>query len=328
MKFCDIKGNDALVAALSGMVNSGRIPHAIMLHENDGGGAFAVALAFLQYLFCQQRAEGDSCGECPSCGRVAKMIHPDIHYVVPLTAGNTSASVLPQLRALALENPFFTEEQLCEALGIETKSTVISVMQAKEIMENLALSSLEGGYRCVIIYLPEKFNTEAANRLLKSIEEPAEKTQFLLITHAPEKVLQTIASRCQMLRVVPSGAKAPQNEMYEELFASLMDALCSRDMLATLEVTDAIAALPSRENAKAFCSYASEKVREIFLLQQKMDALVPSATEQQKHWAGTLKKTFPRNALAFFTRARSLVERNVNLQLLFTDLADRLSASI
>lgn len=314
-----------MLSTLAGMIDSGRIPHAIMFSEPDGGSAFATALAFLQYLYCGQRSAGDSCGECPSCNRISKLIHPDVHFIFPTTAPRTSLSLMTEFRALVQQNPHFKEAELYEALGMESKSAIIAVAEAREILSSLSLSALEGGYRSVVIYLPEKMNLDAANRLLKAIEEPEEKTQFLLITHAPEKVLTTIASRCQHIQL-GGAVQAPQFSD-TGLLDRLMDALLSRDLFAALEVGDEIAALPSRESAKAFCKYAADALRNVFLLQQGI-SLPGSASGQAGEWAAKTRKTFPRNALACFERASRLIERNVNMKIIFTDLVNRLSVII
>ena len=126
MRFADITGNEDVVKALAGMVDSGKIPHAIMLHEDDGGGAFPLAQAFLQYLYCKNRSGGDSCGSCPSCGKVSKLIHPDIHYIFPVNTGR-SVDFAAQWRELVQTNPNFTENELGEALGIEGKTALRTV---------------------------------------------------------------------------------------------------------------------------------------------------------------------------------------------------------
>ena len=339
MTFGQIRGNDSVVRALAGMVDAGRVPHAILFHEDDGGGGIALCLAFLQYLFCENRHDGDSCGTCPTCNRIAKLIHPDVHFIFPVSGGSkiaasekpTSLSYIKYWRELVLANPGFAEAELNAALGIEGKSALIAVGEAKELLDTLSLSALEGGYRAVVIYLPERMNQEAANRLLKVIEEPPELTQFLLVTHAPERVLPTIASRCQRLRVLPAGFAvaadslvAEENARYAELFSDLMDALIARSVSRSLEIADQIAALPSRESAKAFCKYAGDRLRCIFLYQQGLQQLAPASDTQAAQWAARAKRTFPRTAMAALDRAHQLIERNVNLKILFTDLVDRM----
>ena len=243
MKFADVIGNGSVADALVSMADSGRVAHAMLLYENEGSGALALALAYVQYLNCSNPHDGDSCGECPSCRQMSKLIHPDVHFVFPVNKGPkssddkpTSESYLKYWRELAIADPYFTEADLQKAIGIESKNGLIAVAEAKSIISKLSLSSVSDGYQAVIFYLPEKMNQETANRLLKMVEEPPQKTLFLFITHAPEKVLQTIFSRCQSVRVMPLtkeeaarvNALKPQSEdsdadVFQELFYDLMN---------------------------------------------------------------------------------------------------------
>ena len=210
MRFADVIGNAEVAKALISMADSGRVAHAMLMYENEGCGALALALAYIQYLNCRNRQNGDSCGECPSCRQMSKLIHPDVHYVFPVNKGPktsddkpTSESYLPYWRELASANPYFVEADLQRAIGIESKNGLIAVAEAKNIINKLSLTAVADGYKAVVFYLPEKMNQETANRLLKLVEEPPVNTLFIFITHAPEKVLQTIFSRCQSVRVLP-----------------------------------------------------------------------------------------------------------------------------
>lgn len=328
MTFSQVQADQSVKDALSGMIASSRVPHAIMFHEDDGGGAVALALAFLQDLFCSRRSTTDSCGSCPSCNKVFKLIHPDIHFIFPVAAPNLSVAYMAKWRSIVLSNPMFTEAELSEALGIEGKSSIIATAEAKAMLETLSLSALEGGYRAVLIYLPEKMNQEAANRLLKMIEEPPALTQFLLVTHSPEKVLKTISSRCQLIRVKPRNlnsrlATAEMLEVYQRLYREMMDALMARDLLEAVEVGEALAALPSRESAKGFCKFAADKMRSIFMASQGMDGLA-GADDYDREAAGRCRKTFPRLSIEVLDRTNMLIERNVNLKILFTDMIGKL----
>jgi len=325
MSFEHIIGNAETVAAMRRMVETGRVPHAMMLYENDGGGAFPLVLAFLEALY----------GGSP---KVAKLIHPDIHFIFPVTTGSnvssnpSSEAYMRWFRPLALENPLFRERDLYQALGFEGKQGLIAVADAHFILETLALTGVEGGYRTVVLYLPEKMNADAANRLLKIVEEPTEMTLFLMITHAPEKVMKTISSRCLSIRVLPDVA-APQREAtadeaaFATLLSDLMEAVLAKDLLSALEVGESLAALSSREKQKAFCSYAGEAFRTLFLLQQGVPSLVdidPEEREFYERMAAGLKKNFPRLAMSALDRAFRLIERNVNQKIIFADLANRL----
>ena len=319
-----VYGNTEVVAALHQMVASGHVPHALLLHEDDGGGAFPLSINFLEELY----------GGSP---RVQKLIHPDIHFVFPVAGSDKPVSMqfLGKFRELALENPYFFENELYTAIGIEGKQGNISVNEARSILDRLSLSAVEGGYRTVVMYLPEKMNAQAANALLKMVEEPPAKTLFVLITHAPEKVLVTISSRCLHMRVQPLSPEAERevharenasNQVLTDLFHDLLEAIVSRDRLKALETGEAVAELKVREQQKTFCRLASEDLRRLFFL-QKMPALarVPEGEEDfYKRMAGALKPTFPRRGMAALDRALLLVERNVNQKILFTDLVNQL----
>lgn len=350
MNLEQIKGNADVVKALSGMIESSRVPHAILFYEEDGGGAMPLCLAFLQKLFAEEN-------------RIPKLIHPDVHFVFPVSGGSCEG-FLGKWRELVISRPHFLEKDLLSALGIEGKTPIINVDEAKKLSADLSMSALEGGWRAVVIYLPEKMNETAANKLLKLIEEPPAATQFLLITHAPDKVLQTIASRCQAIRVAPlskgevsevlqSQYSVPAEDAAdaaasaagsigraldylaaqqctpeeESLFRAIMEAIASKDLSQALSVAENLPALPSRENAKAFCKFASEQIRKVFLVQQRLDTLAGLSLRDREFvqgMASRARKTFPRAALPLLDNARYMIERNINLKVLFTDLVCKL----
>ena len=324
MNFSQVKGNREVVRTLVSMVDSGRIPHAVMFHEEDGGEAFPLCLALLSYLYCRNRAHSDSCSQCPSCNRIDKLIHPDVHFIFPIASSALTGQYMAQLRGLVSEKLPFTEDDVCSAFGIEGKRQIIAVGEARHLLDSLSVTALEGGYRSVVIYLPEKMNAEAANRLLKIVEEPPPLTLFLMITHHPEQVLQTISSRCLHIQVERAGTDGPAVAFQSpELFDGLMDALCSRDLLSCHEAADRLSALPSREDAKAFCKFAAYRLRHIFLAQQGLP-LPPDAGAQVARWAPLCRKSFPRNALGVLDRASRMLDLNVNVKILFADMADKL----
>ncbi len=319
-----IYGNTELRNALHQMVESGRIPHALLLHQDDGGEAFPLVLDFLEALY----------GGNP---RVGKLIHPDIHFVFPVAGPDKAVSLqfMVPFRDLLLENPYFFENELYTAIGIEGKQAAVSVHEARSILDRLSLSAVEGGWRTVVLYLPEKMNAQAANTLLKMVEEPPRQTLFLLITHTPEKVLQTIASRCLQLRVQPLSPEAEREVHVREaagqsalrdLFHDLLEAVLARDFLKALETGEAVADLKVREQQKTFCRLAAEDLRSIFLL-QKMPSLshVPEGEEAFfQRMASALRPTFARRGMAVLNRALLLIERNVNQKILFTDMVNQL----
>ena len=351
MRFADIIGNEKVAKALASMADSGRVAHAMLMYENEGCGALALAMAYLQYLNCANPSGGDSCGECPSCRQMSKFIHPDVHFVFPVNKGPkssdekpTSESYIKYWRELAIADPYFTETDLQKAIGIESKNGLIAVAEAKSIIAKLSLASVTDGYKAVVFYLPEKMNQETANRLLKLVEEPPEKTLFLFITHAPEKVLQTIFSRCQSVRVLPltkeeaASVKAlkPQGDSEEydafmDLFSDLMNAIVARDLMGALECSETMAALDSREKQKAFCIFASECIRKIFLIQQKLPQIADIAPQEQEFFqkmAAGCGRKFCSRSIPNIEKVAAMIDRNVNAKMLFCDLVNRMFLSV
>ena len=351
MRFADVIGNATVAKVLSSMADSGRVAHAMLMYENEGCGALALALAYVQYLNCSNPSGGDSCGECPSCRQMSKMIHPDVHFVFPVNKGPktsddkpVSESYIKYWRELAIANPYFVEADLQRAIGIESKNGLIAVAEARSIINKLSLTSVADGYKAVIFYLPEKMNQETANRLLKMVEEPPEKTVFIFITHAPEKVLQTIFSRCQSIRVLPltkeeaEAVKAlnpfddrEEYDQFMELFSDLMNALTGRDLMAALECGEVMAALESREKQKALCTFASDCIRKIFMLQQNLPQIAGVSEEEKEFYdkmAGCVGKGFCMKSITNIEKVVAMIDRNVNSKILFCDLVNRMFISL
>ena len=335
MRFADISYNDAAVEALRQMVDGGRIPHAMLLREDPGCGALALASAFVQYLMCENRQDGDSCGRCPSCLQVSKLVHPDVHYVFPVNTGDVikgdhpvSEMGVAAFRELFLSNPYFSEQELYEALGIDSKSGNISVAEARSIISKLSLSSLAGGYKVVVIFLAERLNPQAANKLLKILEEAPEKTVFILTTNNPEDVLGTVFSRCQFLRVLPPPQRGrggdvasilgSASEEISAIWERLIDAVASRDLQGALQQADAVDALKSREKQKAFCNFASWKIRDMFLVSKNLGDIASGAP------ARSASSKFCLRSAAALDEAAMLLGRNALAKTVFTDLVNRM----
>lgn len=212
MQFKDIIGQEELKAHLVRSIDTGRISHAQLFSGAAGTGALPLALAYVQYLNCTNRHDGDSCGECPNCRQAEALAHPDLHWVFPVNKqGKKSGEVvlsdefLPKFRQLfATHKGYFSPQMWYEELDLgKTLKGLITAKEADRVIEKLALKSFEAKYKCVIIWLPEAMNEEAANKLLKILEEPWERTLFLLVSEHPERLLQTILSRTQEVAVPP-----------------------------------------------------------------------------------------------------------------------------
>lgn len=204
MQFKAIIGQESVKRQLTAAVREGRIPHAQLFTGPAGVGKLQLAIAYAQYLACPNRTETDSCGTCPSCLQYQKLQHPDLHFAFPIVKddrGDVCDDFATQWRDIILNNGYFDLEDWYRALNVETKQGVIYEKESSEILRKLSLKAFGDGYKVMIIWQADKMNIVCANKLLKLLEEPPEKTLFLLVSEHPEQLLTTILSRVQQVRV-------------------------------------------------------------------------------------------------------------------------------
>ena len=184
------------------MVKEERVPHALLFSGREGCGNLPAAIAFAQHLYCTDKKESGACGSCVSCNKVSKLIHPDLHLVFPIAKSKdvkSSDDLIKEFRETFLQNPYITLNDWFNELNAENKQPIIPVEESGEILRKLSYTSYEGSYKMMIIWQPEKMNAESANKLLKILEEPPEKTIFVLVSNNPEQLLATIFSRVQQI---------------------------------------------------------------------------------------------------------------------------------
>lgn len=202
MLFREIIGQEAVKRQLRQSVREGRIPHAQLFAGISGIGKLQLALAYAQYLNCPHRTDEDSCGVCPTCLQFHKLQHPDLHFVFPIVGSDEVCdNFLESWREMILVNRYFDLDDWHRALGVETKQSMIYEKESGEILRKLSLKPYGDGYKVMIIWQPEKMNITTANKLLKLLEEPPERTVFLMVSEHPEQLLATIQSRVQTIRV-------------------------------------------------------------------------------------------------------------------------------
>ena len=212
MRFADVIGQDYVKGVLRRSVDDERVGHAQMLAGRCGTGTLALALAYVQYLNCTDRHDGDSCGCCPACLKIQELVHPDVHFVFPTNSAGAQKTLsddfLPRWREALLDTGGYLDEQMWYArLGLDNKQGLIAKREADEIIRKLSFKPFEAKYKCVVLWLPEKMGTEAANGLLKILEEPWDNTLFLLVSQSPQQLLPTIISRVQTIDVPPIDAE-------------------------------------------------------------------------------------------------------------------------
>jgi DNA polymerase-3 subunit delta' len=206
MNFSRIPGQKNTIARLIRSVSEERVSHAQLFTGPEGCGSLALALAYARYVSCENRSEQDSCGVCKSCVKYEKMIHPDLHFVFPVIKNKkesdpVSDSFIEEWREFVKKSPFFTLNNWLASIEVGNAQGMIFASESGEIIKKLSLKTFESDYKIMIIWLPEKMHPSAANKLLKMIEEPPEKTLFLLVSEEPDKIIPTILSRCQLFRI-------------------------------------------------------------------------------------------------------------------------------
>ncbi|MEG1405808.1 MAG: DNA polymerase III subunit delta [Alistipes sp.] len=210
MRFAEVIGQQELKRQLVQSIDAGRVSHAQLFSGLAGAGTLALAVAYVQYLNCRHRHDGDSCGVCPDCVQIAALEHPDLHLVFPVNKqGKKSGEVmgsdefLPQFRELFTEQKgYFSVQNWYDRLDLgRTLKGMITAHEADEIIRKLSFKSFEAEYKTMLIWLPETMNDEASNRILKILEEPWDKTLFILVSERPDRLLPTILSRTQEVAV-------------------------------------------------------------------------------------------------------------------------------
>jgi DNA polymerase-3 subunit delta' len=203
MLFRDIIGQKEVKEQLIQSVKENRVSHAQLFLGPDGSGNFALALAYAQFISCSARQEADSCGECSSCRKFNKLIHPDLHFSYPFIVSKekeTSLSDLEEWREMVLNNPYFDLNEWRNRLDAQNKQPNINTKECSNILQRLSLKPFESEYKTMIIWLPEYLKNEG-NRLLKTLEEPAEKTLIILVAKNQDQILNTILSRTQLVKI-------------------------------------------------------------------------------------------------------------------------------
>ena len=223
MLFKDILGQDHVKNFLITTANAGRVPHAQLFIGPEGSGTLPMAIAYAQYILCNNTGGENNTGNGACNLKFDHYSHPDMHFVYPITTTEdvkgdnvVSTNFLEQWRSFVKENPYGSLFDWYKKLEIPKKQGIISVKESAAINKNLSLKAYEGGYKVMIIWMADKMRTDAANKLLKLLEEPPEKTVFILISESIDDLLQTIISRCQVVDFLA----LPEQIITEKLISS------------------------------------------------------------------------------------------------------------
>ena len=205
MQFSEILGQDYIKSHLTKSATSGRIPHAQLFIGPEGSGTLAMAIAYAQYILCNNSGNENTAGNAACNIKFKTVSHPDLHFIYPTVTTEEiktkpkSIDFITDWRQFILENPYGSLFDWYRVLGVQNKQGEIRVEDAQEILKALSLKAYEGGHKIMIVWMADKMNISASNKLLKLLEEPTDKTVFILISENEEDLLPTIRSRCQIL---------------------------------------------------------------------------------------------------------------------------------
>ena len=348
MQFRDIARQADLCNRLTESVDAGRIAHASLLCGPTASGSLAVALAYVQYIYCENRQHmdpttdphglrADSCGECPHCRKIAQLQHSDIHLVFPSVTSTesikgvkSSEDLQEEFRQFVVEHHALgTLDEWYAALGVTSQQGLVREQDADNIVKTLTLKSYEGFYKTVVIWMAERMHTVAANKLLKTLEEPTDRTLLILVAENTASILPTILSRTQQINIADDGQCAEWPETFHPLFVNWMRLLFKLNMANLSNLVDELAGM-GREMQKRFLSYTSEMVRQCML--HAMAGMANGLhTGDAKFDAAFPSMITPRNAEQIYKAlndAAYAIERNAAPKITFMQLSFTLSKLI
>ncbi len=224
MRFAEIPGLDQQKKHLISTYKKGKVAHAQLFFGTDGIACMPMAMAYASYLMCENKSEDDACGICSNCIRIQKLVHPDAHWFFPKISASDSgkyekviAEALPQWRLFVDETPYGNLNDWATKYGQENKNLQISRQDSRQVLKNVSMRSVEGGYKIIFIWGVEYMHPSAANALLKALEEPTEKTIYLLISFDYDSILRTVISRIQLVNIPPNQDAEIQQYLKEKM---------------------------------------------------------------------------------------------------------------
>lgn len=361
MQFKDIIGHHAVKAHLIRTVQDNRVSHAQLFLGPEGSGSLALAVAYAQYINCEQKSENDSCGTCSSCRKYQKLIHPDLHFSYPFFASgekDVATTYLEEWRKAFLGSPYMGLDYWRHQLEAGNKQANINIAEAHDIIKKLSLKAFEAEYKVLIMWLPEYLNTQG-NALLKLVEEPPEKTLFLLVAENQDRILNTIISRTQLVKIpklphedvtqylveAKSMTAERANEIafiadgnvqaaldlleedtnpYFDLLINWLRFIVTDSGLNIIRFCEEDFPKLGRENQKNFLLYTVNVFRQILLTQEGLSQLV-LLQGKELDFVQKFSENYHREqlepAIGLLEKTHYKVERNANPKILFLDLS-------
>ncbi len=366
MQFKQVIGQSAIKQRLIASVRDNHVSHAQLFLGPAGSGKLPLALAYAQYILCPNRTETDSCGVCPTCQKMQKLVHPDLHFVVPTAATKKIKSnpesdlFMEEWREYVVQNQGYVDTSSWYSfLDVENKQGYMSVRDAASLLRKLNMKSYEGEYKIAIIWMAEKMRVDTANKLLKLLEEPPEKTIFLLIAEDGEELLATIKSRTALVKIPAININEVENALVERLGCPTQQAhnaamisegnwlnachfvkesedrnfffttfqqwmrLCFRAAYPELIDFSANIKTLGREKQKELLDYGLRIVRNSLLFNNNLAEIVMLPDEEKTFNSKFAPFINPANLAGIaelFDEAIRHIERNGNAQIIFTDV--------
>ena len=364
MFFRDVIGQEEAKRQLIKEAKEGKIAHARLFCGGEGIGKLPLAIAYARYLSCHNPGDSDACGTCPNCVKFNKLAHPDLHFAFPVvkkkSKDTTSDDYLSEWRELISNTPYFNLSMWLEEMGAENQQALIYVKESNEIIRKLSLKSSQGGYKIIIIWLPEKMNQECSNKLLKLLEEPAEQTVFLLVSEEPDALLTTIQSRTQrinikgidendikealiniyglqeqdatniahqcegnFLKAIESISLNEENKLFFDLFVALMRLSYQRKIKDMKAWSETVATM-GREKQKHFLGYCQRMIRENFIYNFHNRSITYLANDEEAFSTRFAPFINERNVMEIMNElneAQRHIEQNVNAKMVFFDFS-------
>ena len=363
MLFREVIGQNEIKTRLIRQYREGRGPHALLLSGPEGCGKLAMAVALGNYLLCRQPGETDSCGTCPACKQIHKFGHPDLHFSFPIIreSGSTNCDdYIQKWISMMREGLYFGLADWLEKMGTDNKQAIIPDAEGDNILNKLSITSYEGGYKVMIVWLPERMTANASNNLLKFLEEPTPRTVFILVSDNTSLLLPTILSRTQQVEMgrltsetiaqalqqrngldetvarqiarIANGSylnalryiniNNASDEFFDQ-FVSLMRMAYTRDVRGLQKWGDHVASW-GRERQKMFMGYIQNLLRENFIYNFHRPEL-NYMTDKEAAFATKFARFInERNVVDFMnemSRTQKDVEQNVNAKTVFFNFA-------
>lgn len=364
MRFADIIGQDDIKRHLIGTVKENRISHAQMFLGREGYGTLPLAIAYAQYINCQHRTDSDSCGECPSCRQISQLAFPDLHFVFPVPATGSSKekpvsdTFFGKWSEFIRQNPYGSYQQWLDFVDAGNSQGLIRVDESSEIIRKLTMKTFNAEYKIMIIWLPEKMNADASNKLLKLIEEPYPKTLFVLVAENSENIISTIISRTQIVRVpriadadlraglqrvkgmggtdaekishisegdfnkaLEYSSQAADLSQNLDMFIKLMRVSYSFKAPDMIALADELGAL-GREKQKAFLTYCERMIRENLIMNRNLNSLTRFTNDEGNFAQKFSRFIHPQNSgliIEAIDKAYYHISRNASAKIVFMD---------